>query len=245
MLDKNRLHNDDLRLSVRPASERGTANFGWLKSSHSFSFGQYFDPRYMGYGNLRVINDDLVAGGMGFGEHPHQNAEIFSYVMDGALEHRDSLGNGSVVSAGGIQYMSAGSGVTHSEFNPSSSEEMRFLQIWLIPEIKNTTPSYDTLDLSEAEKEGKLKLFLSPDGRMGSMKTLADAYVYAAKLDAEQIIETDLKDDRRYWIQVANGSLMVNGEPLSKGDGLAVEGNGNLIFSQGQQAEFLFFDLVK
>jgi redox-sensitive bicupin YhaK (pirin superfamily) len=232
-----------MSLTVRPAGERGQANFGWLKSAHSFSFGNYHDPEHMGFGNLRVINDDLVAGGKGFGQHPHQNAEIFSYVLGGALEHKDSLGNGSVVSAGGVQYMSAGSGVTHSEFNPSATEEMRFLQVWLLPETQNTEPAYDTIDLSNEDKSGKLKLFLSRDGRNGSMTTQADASIYAATLEGGQKISTDLKAGRKGWVQVANGSLNVNGIALTKGDGLAIEGSGSLIFDQGSAAEILFFDL--
>ena len=224
-----------MSLTVRPAGERGQANFGWLKSAHSFSFGNYHDPEHMGFGNLRVINDDLVAGGKGFGQHPHQNAE--------ALEHKDSLGNGSVVSAGGVQYMSAGSGVTHSEFNPSATEEMRFLQVWLLPETQNTKPAYDTIDLSNEDKSGKLKLFLSRDGRNGSMTTQADASVYAATLEGGQKISIELKAGRKGWVQVANGSLNVNGIALTKGDGLAIEGSGSLIFDQGSAAEILFFDL--
>ncbi len=233
-----------LRLTHRPAQDRGQADFGWLKSAHSFSFGQYHDPAFMGFGNLRVINDDRVAGGMGFGEHPHQNAEIFSYVMGGALEHKDSMGNGSVVGAGGVQYMSAGSGVTHSEFNPSNTEEMRFLQVWLLPEVGNTAPAYDTMDLTAADKDGQLKLFLSRDGRDGSMKTQADASVYAATLRGDQQITTTLSAGRKAWVQVADGALRVNGVSLSKGDGLAIEGEGQLTFDQGQDAEILFFDLA-
>ena len=146
---------NELRFDHRPANERGKADHGWLTSHHSFSFGDYHDGRYMGFGNLRVINDDQVEGGKGFGQHPHQNAEIFSYVMEGALEHKDTLGNGSVVAAGGVQYMSAGSGVSHSEFNPSQTEAMRFLQIWLIPDQKNTSPRYETMDIEAADKMGQ------------------------------------------------------------------------------------------
>lgn len=245
IIDQDIAQQSELRLSVRPAGDRGQADFGWLKSAHSFSFGQYFDPQHMGFGNLRVINDDLVAGGKGFGQHPHKNAEIFSYVLDGALEHKDSMGNGSVVSAGGVQYMSAGSGVTHSEFNPSQTEEMRFLQIWLLPAEENTEPAYDTIDLSSEDKSGKLKLFLSPDGRDGSMTTKADASVYAATLNGEQTLSTDLQPKRKGWVQVADGSLEVNGIALSKGDGLAIEGSGSLTFDKGNKAEILYFDLAE
>jgi len=243
-LHQDTTKHDTLRLTHRPADARGKADFGWLKSAHSFSFGNYYDPAHMGFGNLRVINDDLVEGGKGFGAHPHQNAEIFSYVLDGALEHRDSMGNGSVVGAGGVQYMSAGSGVTHSEFNPSPTEPMRFLQVWLLPEVQNTKPAYGTIDLTAAEKDGKLKLFLSHDGRDGSMTTRADASVYAATLRGNQSITTDLATGRKRWMQVADGSLSVNGIALSKGDGLAIDGSGTLTFTGGRNAEFLFFDLA-
>ena len=235
---------DTLRFMQRPANERGQADFGWLQSSHSFSFGQYHDPKHVGFGNLIVINDDAVAGGKGFGAHPHKNAEIFSFVLGGALEHKDNMGNGSVVQAGGVQYMSAGSGVTHSEFNPSQTDEMRFLQVWLLPEVENTNPAYDTIDLTTTDKDGKLKLFLSRDGRDGSMTTQADASVYAATLNEGQVITNDLPADRKGWVQVASGSVRVNEITLEKGDGLAIDRSGTLIFDQGQDAEFLFFDLA-
>jgi len=240
----NTTSQDSLRFTRRPADERGKADFGWLKSSHSFSFGQYYDPKHLGFGNLIVINDDLVDGGKGFGAHPHKNAEIFSYVLVGALEHKDSMGNGSVVAEGGVQYMSAGSGVTHSEFNPSQTDEMQFLQVWLQPEVEDTKPTYDTIDLTPAEKSGKLKLFLSRDGRDGSMTTQADASVYAATLNEGQVITHDLPAGRKGWVQVADGTVRVNEVELNKGDGLAIEGSGMLIFDQGQDAEFLFFDLA-
>ena len=243
-VESNIKSQDTLRFTQRPARERGKASFGWLKSAHSFSFGQYHDPQHLGFGNLIVINDDLVDGGKGFGAHPHRNAEIFSYVLDGALEHKDSLGNGSVVAEGGVQYMSAGSGVTHSEFNPSQTDELRFLQVWLLPEVENTKPAYDTIDITQADKDGKLKLFLSRNGCDGSMTTQADASVYAATLKDDQVISHDLPAGRIGWVQVASGSLHVNGQALNKGDGLAIEGFGTLAFDQGQDAEILFFDLA-
>ena len=235
---------NDLNFEKRPADERRKTDFGWLKSAHSFSFGQYYDPKHLGFGNLIVINDDIVAGDKGFGQHPHRNAEIFSYVLGGALEHKDSLGNGSVVSEGGVQYMSAGSGVTHSEFNPSQTDQMRFLQVWLMPEVEGTEPAYDTIELTPTDKDGKLKLFLSKDGRDGSMKTQANASVYAAELNVGQAISQNLQAGRKACVQVAGGSVRVNKITLNKGDGLAIDGSGTLIFDQGQDAEFLFFDLA-
>ena len=230
-------------LTLRPAEARGKADFGWLKSQHSFAFGEYFDPAHMGFSNLRVINDDNVAGGAGFPMHPHKDAEIFSYVLDGALEHKDSMGHGSTVAAGGVQYMAAGSGVTHSEFNPSETSPVHFLQVWLIPEIRGVAPRYDTLDLTPESKDGKLSLFLSPDGRQGSLKTNADADVYAATLTGTQAINFDVAEGRSAWVQVARGSLFVNDQELRPGDGLAVRTAGALQFARGMDAEILLFDL--
>jgi redox-sensitive bicupin YhaK (pirin superfamily) len=235
--------NTQQTLTLRPADERGRADFGWLKSSHTFSFGQYHDHKHMNFGVLRVINDDEVSGGGGFPSHPHQDAEIFSYVLEGALAHKDSLGNGSTVGAGGVQYMSAGSGVTHSEFNPSATERMRFLQVWLIPEEQGATPRYETLDISAEEKQGKLKLFLSHDGRDGSMITRAHANVFAATLDGEEQIVHNLGTIPKAWLQVAGGTLTINGEQLSTGDGVAIEGGGSISLSNGNNAEVLLFEL--
>lgn len=230
-------------LKIRLAEERGMADHGWLKSAHSFSFASYFHPDHMQFENLRVINDDFVAAGKGFGEHPHRDAEIFSYVLEGALEHKDSMGNGSVVKAGGVQYMSAGRGVTHSEFNPSKTDPVKFLQIWLLPNKQGGTPRYDTLDISPTDKDGKLKLFLSKDGRDGSMLIHADADIYAATLKGEQRIETQLPEGHKGWVQVASGAVTVNGESLRKGDGLSISEAGKIVFEDGDNAEFIYFDL--
>lgn len=230
-------------LTLRPADERGRADFGWLKSAHTFSFGSYHDPRHVQFGALRVINDDLVEGGKGFGAHPHRDAEIFSYVLDGALQHKDSMGNGSTVGAGGVQYMSAGSGVTHSEFNPSETDPMRFLQVWLLPAEQGGSPHYETRDIAPEDKDGKLALFLSPDGRDGSIASRANARVYAATLDGEQRIEHDLGDVPRAWLQVARGSLSLNGETLVQGDGVGIEGGGPIVLHGGDDAEVLLFEL--
>lgn len=231
------------KFRFRAAADRGMADHGWLKSAHSFSFGDYFDPDHVQFENLRVINDDEVAGGMGFPMHPHQNAEIFSYVLEGALAHKDTLGNGSTVQAGGVQYMSAGRGVRHSEFNPSETEPMRFLQIWLLPNVKNEAPNYDTLDISPEDKDGRLKLFLSKDGRNDSMRIKADADIYAATLNDEQAIDFDIPEGHRAWVQVARGALEVNGQTLQQGDGLAALESGRLQFRSGEDAEILLFDL--
>ncbi|MFK7854934.1 MAG: pirin family protein [Granulosicoccus sp.] len=231
-------------LTIRAAADRGMADFGWLKSAHTFSFGSYHDPKHMQYGVLRVINDDVVSGGGGFPAHPHQDAEIFSYVLEGALEHKDSMGNGSIVGEGGVQYMSAGAGVTHSEFNPSASEQMRFLQVWLIPDTRGGAPRYETLNIEPSQKQGKLKLFLSHDGRDGSIKTLAKANVYAATLNDGETVKHDLKLTPRAWVQVAGGTLMLNGQQLQTGDGVAIDGGGTIELNNGVDAEVLLFEML-
>ena len=231
-------------LTLRPAEARGKADHGWLRSAHSFSFANYFDPEHMGFESLRVINDDWVAGGGGVPMHPHQDAEIFSYVLKGGLQHRDSMGNGSTVQAGGVQYMSAGSGVTHSEFNPSQDEPMQFLQVWLMPNVTGVAPRYDTPDIAPKDKDGKLKLFLSPDGRDGSMSMRADADIYAATLNGGQTIDHDMADGTRGGVQVAQGSVTVNGQALRRGDGLAIRNAGRLELRDGDEAELLYFEFA-
>lgn len=228
---------------LRPAVERHSNDHGWLQSNFSFSFADYFDPEYIQFENLRVINDDIIAPKGGFPLHPHQNFEIFSYVLEGALEHKDTMGNTSVVTAGGVQYMSAGSGVRHSEFNPSSHTATRLLQIWVLPNVQNEAPSYDTQAILPEEKEGRLKLFLSRDGRNGSMKIKADTDIYAATLNGGQDITFNMPKGHKAWIQVATGRLSVNGLDLESGDGLAVNEAGLLNFTKGDSAEFLLFDL--
>lgn len=229
----------------RPAAERGHADHGWLKSAHSFSFAGYHDPAHMGFEALRVINDDRVAPGGGFPTHPHRDAEIFSYVLEGALSHRDTLGTASTVRAGGVQFMTAGSGVAHSEFNGSDSEPVRFLQVWLLPAVRGAEPRYETLDLAPEDKDGRLALFLSQDGRDGSVRTHAPADAYAATLDGPQKASFEVRDGRRAWLQVARGSLDANGVGLSEGDGLAVTEPGLLTLSAGRGAEVLLFDLER
>lgn len=232
----------DLRL--RPEEARGKADHGWLRAAHSFSFGSYYDPEHMAFESLRVINDDQIAGGGGFPTHPHKDAEIFSYILEGGLQHQDSLGNGSTVMAGGVQYMSAGSGVRHSESNPSQIEPMRLLQVWLLPNVEGAEPRYDTLDISPDAKDGKLALFLSPDGRDGSMSIRADADIYAATLSREQSLDHEMGHGTRGWIQLARGSVSVNGEPMRRGDGLAIRDSGRLEFRDADDAELLYFEFA-
>ena len=227
-----------------PADSRGGADHGWLKTRFSFSFADYYDPDRMHFESLRVINDDYVAAGRGFPPHSHRDAEIFSYILEGALEHKDSMGNGSTVSAGGIQYMSAGSGVTHSEFNPSASGDVRLLQIWLLPDVSGAKPRYDTLQLSEADKRGKLKLFLSKAGRDGSLSLRQNADIYAGLFDADEQAQHIIAPGRAGYIQVAKGALTVNGQSLSQGDGLQLTA-GEVQIRGGDQAEILLFDLAK
>ena len=231
----------DMRL--RPAAARGLADHGWLRSAHSFSFANYYDPAHMGFDILRVINDDQVQPGRGFGEHPHKNAEIFSYVLSGALAHKDTMRNSSTVKAGGIQYMSAGAGVRHSEFNPSSDTAVHFLQVWLLPNQEGGEPRYETLDLTPQDKTGQLKLFLSPDGRDGSLAMRANGLIYAGTFDGDQMAETTLTDGHKGWVQVARGSVVVNGNRLNTGDGLAILNGGRILVTGGQDAEILYFDL--
>ncbi|GLQ22814.1 hypothetical protein GCM10007853_06880 [Algimonas ampicilliniresistens] len=231
-------------LVLRPEEARGKANHGWLRSAFSFSFANYFDPEHMGFESLRVINDDIIAGGGGFPMHPHKDAEIFSYILEGALQHRDSMGNGSTVGAGGVQYMSAGSGVTHSEFNPSETDPMRLLQVWLIPNVSGATPRYDTLDIRPEDKDGKLALFLSPNGRDGSMTIRSDADIYAATLNGDQAISHEMGDGTRGWVQLATGSITINGEEMRRGDGLAIREGGRLEMSRGDGAELLYFEFA-
>lgn len=233
------------RMQKRPAAERGHADHGWLKSAHSFSFASYYDPNHAQFEALRVINDDRVAGGAGFPMHPHQDFEIFSYILDGAISHKDSLGNGSTVSAGGIQYMTAGTGVTHSEFNPDPENPVHFLQIWLVPAVRGARPDYQVRELTAEDKAGRLALFISEDGRDGSILTLAPAEVYAGSFNGDQSAAFTLAEGRRGWVQVARGEITVNGETLAEGDGLAILDPGTVDFSNGKDSEVVFFDLAR
>ncbi|MFM9939024.1 MAG: pirin family protein [Hyphomicrobiaceae bacterium] len=232
-----------MTLTVRKSEERGRANFGWLDSKHTFSFGHYHDPRHMGFGPLRVINDDRVAPGGGFPAHPHSDMEIISYVLEGAMEHKDSLGTGSVIRPGDLQRMSAGTGIRHSEFNASKSEPVHFLQIWIMPEKKGLAPGYEQKAFSEAEKRGRLTLIGSRDGRNGSVTIHQDVDLYATLLDKGKSVAHAIATGRGGWVQVARGSVSLNGETLNEGDGVAVTISGLLHIEGLADAEVLLFDM--
>jgi redox-sensitive bicupin YhaK (pirin superfamily) len=230
-------------LELRKANERGVASFGWLDSRHTFSFGHYHDPKQVGFSDLLVINDDRVEPGMGFGTHPHRDMEIFSYVLEGALEHKDSMGTGSVIRPGDVQMMSAGSGISHSEFNHSSEEGVHFLQIWIVPDRLRVAPRYQQTHFADTEKRGRLRLIISPDGADGSLGAYQDARVHAGLLDGAERAEFGVAAGRYAYVHVARGSLQVNGTAMEAGDGARIRNAGSLIFEGGKDAEVLLFDL--
>jgi quercetin 2,3-dioxygenase len=231
-------------IRLRRSAERGHADHGWLDTRHTFSFAGYYDPRYMGYRTLRVINDDRVAGGGGFPTHPHRDMEIVSYVVDGALEHRDSLGTGSVIRPGDVQRMTAGTGVKHSEFNPSPDDPMRLIQIWIVPEREGLAPSYEQKQFPLAERTGRLRLVASGDGRDGSLTIQQDADLYATILEPGQEVEHSIRPGRGAWIQVIRGRVDLGGKTLEEGDGAAVENESAIKLSGVEPAEVLVFDLL-
>lgn len=232
-------------MKIRKADERGHADFGWLSSYHSFSFGDYHDPEYMGLGPLRVINDDTVVPGAGFPTHPHRDMEIISYVLEGALQHKDSTGGGSIIRPGEVQRMSAGTGIRHSEFNASEIDPVHFLQIWIIPDRSGIAPGYEQKEFPTIEKQGRLRLVVSPDGSDGSLVVHQDARVYAGLLTDKDEVSHELKPGRAGWLQVAQGALVLNGQELGAGDGAAIESAGPLtIRGASQNAEILLFDLA-
>lgn len=230
-------------LVLRRSSDRGHANHGWLDSRHSFSFADYYDPDHMGFGPLRVINEDRVAPAQGFGTHGHRDMEILSYVLDGALEHRDSMGNGSVITYGDVQRMSAGTGVLHSEFNPSADAQVHFLQIWIEPRRRGIAPGYEQARFEPGEKRGRLRLVASPDGSDGSVTLHQDARMYAGLMDGAERAALPLSAGRRAYVHVARGELEVNGMRLGPGDALRLEDEREVRVGGGRDAEVLVFDL--
>ncbi len=230
-------------IELRQGKDRGHLNFGWLDTWHTFSFGQYRDPKQQGFSDLLVINDDVIEAGMGFGEHPHQDMEIFTYILEGALEHKDSMGTGSVIRPGDVQMMSAGTGIRHSEFNHSKQERVHLLQIWIVPNKKAVQPRYQEVHFAAEEKRGRLRLIISPDSAEGSLNVYQDVRVYAGLFDGDESAELDLGDNRYAYIQVARGSIEVNGVKLSAGDGARVRQETKLSFANGNNAEVLVWDL--
>lgn len=232
-------------ITIRSAQERGVANFGWLDSRHTFSFGEYFDPNHMGFANLRVINEDKVAPGYGFPMHGHRDMEIISYVLEGALEHKDSIGTGSIIRPGDVQRMSAGTGIRHSEFNASKAEPVHFLQIWILPEQAGIAPSYEQKNFTEAEKRGRLRLVGSRNGRDGSITIHQDVDLYAANLQDGETVNYPIASGRVAWLQVARGAVQLNDQTLTAGDGAAIA-QEDLITLKGaaNDAEVLLFDMA-
>jgi quercetin 2,3-dioxygenase len=230
-------------LSLRRSEERGHVDHGWLNTYHTFSFADYHDPAEMGFASLRVINDDRVQPGQGFGMHGHRDMEIITYILDGALEHKDSMGNGSVIRPGDVQRMSAGRGVLHSEFNPSRSDPVHLLQIWIEPNVRGIQPGYEEKRFSDADKKGRLRLVASPDGRDGSVTIHQDALVYASLLDQGDAVTHRLAPGRKAYVHVARGALEVNGVRLADGDGLKVSDEDAIALTNARKAEVLLFDL--
>jgi len=229
--------------TIRRASERGHAEHGWLNSYHSFSFADYFDPQHVEFGPLRVINEDRVASGAGFGTHPHRDMEIISYVLSGELAHKDSMGNGSVIGPGDVQRMSAGTGVRHSEFNASPTEPLHFLQIWIKPDILGIDPSYEEKHFADSDRQGRLLLIASPDGQNGSVLIHQDALLYAGRFNGEERASLKLERNRRSYVHVVRGQVRVNGAELEEGDALKITDSPEVLIEKGRAAEVLVFDL--
>jgi hypothetical protein len=228
-------------ISIRKATDRGLTSFDWLKSYHTFSFGAYYDRRFMGFGTLRVINDDRVAPGQGFAEHPHDNMEIVTYILKGALKHQDTMGNISVIQQGDIQRMSAGTGVRHSEYNPSDTEEVHLLQIWILPNQKDIPPSYEQKNFNDEEKSGRFKLIASQEGREGSISLNQTVDIYAGMLNQQNSLSFTLEPGQRAWIHVAKGDVTLNETPLHAGDSAGVVEEGQFEFKEAREAEILLF----
>lgn len=235
---------DSFMLQLRKSEERGYADHGWLKSYHSFSFANYYDPKFMGWGNLRVINEDRIEPGRGFGQHGHRDMEIISYVLSGELAHQDSLGNVKGIPPGDIQRMSAGTGVVHSEFNHAANQQTHFFQIWIEPSTRGIAPGYEQKTIPQIEKQGALRLVASPTGEKGSIAIHADARLYAGLFDGKQRAEVALGVNRKGYVHLISGSIQVNGLELTAGDAIMISDEEKIMVSNGEQAELLFFDLA-
>jgi len=231
-------------ITIRKAEDRGRADHGWLDTRHTFSFDTYYDENHMGFRSLRVINDDRVQPGKGFGMHPHRDMEIITYILEGALQHKDSMGNGSVIRPGDVQRMSAGTGVMHSEFNPSEEEPVHLLQIWIFPSEKGLKPSYEQTTFSREDKLGRHRLIASSDGRDGSVTIHQDANVYASVLEPGMSLAVPIPADRHMWLHIATGEVRLGDRPLSAGDGAAVSDEQEITLTGVSEAEVLFFDLA-
>jgi len=232
-------------LNIRNKDERGHANIGWLDSRHSFSFADYYDPKHMGFGHLRVINDDYIEAGKGFGTHPHHNMEIITYVLNGILEHKDSMGNGGLIKPGEVQRMSAGTGVTHSEFNHSKTDQVHLLQIWFLPDAQGHKPGYEQKTFREADKRGRFKLVVSKSGEGDSVKLNQDVNFYAGLFDGNEQAELPIKAGRDVWIQMARGNIDINGLTLTAGDGASLSHADTLTFNHANHAEVIVFDMAQ
>lgn len=231
-------------MTIRAAKDRGHAQHGWLDSYHTFSFGSYYDPNHMGFRSLRVINEDRVDPGEGFATHSHNNMEIVTFVLEGAVSHKDSMGNVATIYPGEVQRMTAGTGISHSEYNPSSSDIAHFLQIWILPDRAGLPPSYEQIAFPLEERLGQLRLIASPDGRDGSVTVHQDAELYNAVLEPEQQVSYAIKPDRHVWLQVARGSIVVNAQALDTGDAIGIDEAQTLTIQGTQKAEILLFDLA-
>jgi len=231
-------------IAIRPSAARGRADFGWLDSRHTFSFGQYYDPAHMGFGPLRVINEDKVAAGAGFDTHGHRDMEIISLVIDGALQHRDSMGESAIIERGDVQIMGAGTGVEHSEFNASQTDPVHFLQIWLLPKTNGMAPRYQQVAVPDAARNGRLRLLGSLDGRDGSVQIRSDAELYGARLATGETVSHRGQAGRQFWLQVVSGRVTVDGDPvLASGDGAAITDQREVQIAANEDAEFILFDL--
>lgn len=230
-------------INIRKAADRGKVNLGWLDSKHTFSFGDYYDPAHMGFGHLRVINDDTVEPGQGFGTHGHKDMEIISYIIDGALEHKDSMGNGAIMRQGEVQRMTAGTGVTHSEFNSSPHDRVHFLQIWILPESPSLRPGYEQKNFPDDAKRDQLRLVASRDGRDGALTVHQNVDIYASQLSAGTTLTHTLGDGRQAWLQIVHGDVRVDDAQLTTGDGAAITGQSTIAIAAGQDSEFILFDV--